>query len=81
MKSQKNMFQIKEQGENPKQTKISHLPDKEFKERVLRTLTGLGSGAEKLRRTCRKSQNARQSRADPSTQGRTGQHAAGHEVD
>ena len=55
MKSQKNMFQIKEQGENPKQTKISHLPDKEFKELVRRTLTSLESGVEKLGRTWRKS--------------------------
>lgn len=44
MRRQKNISQVKEQEkspekQNPKETEISNLPDKEFKEMVIRLLT------------------------------------------
>lgn len=50
---QRNIFQLKEQDKMPKklqnETEINSLPDKEFKVMVIKVLTGLERGVDKLR--------------------------------
>ena len=46
MKRQRNTFQTREQGKIPEkglnETEISNLPDKEFKQNLIRVLTDIG---------------------------------------
>lgn len=54
MKKQKSMFQMKEQKNNPNETELNDLPDKEFKVTVIRMFTKLGRRIEELRQSFNK---------------------------
>ena len=52
MRRQRNTFQVREQDKTPEkklnETEMSNLPDREFKQRVLRMLTDLGRRMDEL---------------------------------
>ena len=58
MRRQRNTFQVREQDKTPEkelsETEMSNLPNKEFKQRVLRMLTDLGRRMDELSETVNK---------------------------
>ena len=58
MRRQRNIFQVREQDKTPekelKKTEINNLPDKEFKQIVIRMLTDFGRRMDELSETFNK---------------------------